>query len=897
MLRSRLTGLATAAAVIGGMLIGAPVVHAEGPDTTPPTVTIISPVENQQVPIGVQPLPTVQYTCDDDVAVQTCDASIGRVNGSNPWITVGNTMPLDLVLPGQYILRVTSTDTAGNPAESSVQFEMVGEGPRDETAPSIQITAPVDGAPVTKGANLTATYLCQDSGSGIESCDGPVASGAAVDTSTLGRKDFTVVARDKAGNESMQTVQYEVIAPTNVTVAGTIKDIEGNVLPGSTVRALMTGTSTVVASTEANANGVYSLTLPAGTYDLRYRSHSGTLLGADLAERTYLQDKTVNVVLGPIDPDPVVLSGTITTGSGSPLQYAYIALGNASTSTDAQGRYSLQVQPGSYSMQAQSNGVRLQKSVSIGGDGSTLNLQFPQQSVSVLVHVVDADGQPVTGPPMVPGADRQKSFLSYDCTTSPVDADGSGELWTVLQTVYGVADTPMAILADSHCAGFVRLPDYSRDIPDQFDTTNANLEYTVSATPPADTRIVLSGAVTDEKGDPLQYAYLTVGNTYASTDAQGRYSLRVEPGTYSIQAQFNGVYLQRPITIADTTTLDLRFPARPASVLVHVVDSDGQPVTGPPMVPGAERQKSFLTYNCATAPMDADGSGQPWTVTQAVYGIADTAMSVIGDAHCAGSIRLPDYSRDIPHEFDTTAEPLEYTVLATPPVDHRRVVSGVISDASGDPLQYAYITMGIASGLTDAEGRYSLQVEPGYHVVQAQFNGVYVQRPITMGDTAMQLDLRFPDRSASVLVHMVDADGQPVTGPPMVPGADRQKSFLNYYCQSMPVEADGSGQPWTVTQYASGIADTPMTIINDAHCAGSIRLPDYSRDISHEFNTTDQPLEYTVFRWGASIPGGDNDTNDGDNVADMVEALAPTTATATTTARRTTSSRTSPHCR
>ncbi|MEI2785746.1 MAG: carboxypeptidase-like regulatory domain-containing protein [Candidatus Nanopelagicales bacterium] len=146
-----------------------------------------------------------------------------------------------------------------------------------------------------------------------------MASGAAVDTSTLGLKDFIVVARDKAGNESMQTVQYEVIAPTNVTVAGTIKDIEGNVLPGSTVRALMAGTSTVVASTEANVNGVYSLTLPAGTYDLRYRSHSGTLLGADLAERTYLQDKTVNVVLGPIDPDPVVLSGTITTGSGSPL--------------------------------------------------------------------------------------------------------------------------------------------------------------------------------------------------------------------------------------------------------------------------------------------------------------------------------------------------------------------------------------------------------------------------------------------------------------------------------------------------------------------------------------------------------------------------------------------------
>ena len=321
MLRSRLVGIATAVGIVGAMVMGTPAAQADEPDTTPPTIAIISPVESQQVPIGVEPLPTVQYTCDDDVAVDTCAASFGLVNGENPPLTVGNGMPLDLLNPGLYFLRVTSTDTNGNPTESSVQFEMVGDEPRDDTAPTIQIQAPVEGAQVKKGATLTASFVCQDSGSGIQSCDGPVASGEAVDTSTLGIKDFTVVARDNAGNESTETVEYEVIAPASVTVSGTIKDIEGNMLPGATVQARLAGTAAVIASTEANQNGIYSLMLPAGTYDMRYRFDSRVLLGADLPGRTYLQDRTVNLVLGPLNPEPVV-SGVVTDSSGDPVRYA-----------------------------------------------------------------------------------------------------------------------------------------------------------------------------------------------------------------------------------------------------------------------------------------------------------------------------------------------------------------------------------------------------------------------------------------------------------------------------------------------------------------------------------------------------------------------------------------------
>ena len=401
MMRS-LTGIATATAVIGAMMIGTTAAQAEETDTTPPTVSIVSPVENQQVLIGVQTLPTVQYACNDDVSVATCDASIGPVNGQNPPLTVGNGMPLDLLNPGLYVLRVTSTDTAGNPAESSVQFEMVGDGPRDETAPSIQISAPVDGAQVKKGASLTATYLCQDAESGIESCNGTVASGESVDTSTLGLKHFTVVARDKAGNESTQTVQYEVIAPASVTVSGTIKDIRGNLLPGSTVQARLAGTSEVVASTESNTDGVYSLTLPEGTYDLRYRGPAGSGIGAHLDSRDLTQDREIDVTLGPVG---ITLSGVLGDGSGT-LYYGNVNVYDAnwaqvgSASAAADGTWSLEILPGSYR-------VNFNYSTSSGTSASTNNeprvfttdttVQTHPTPVPVTVNLLGSDGQPAAG--------------------------------------------------------------------------------------------------------------------------------------------------------------------------------------------------------------------------------------------------------------------------------------------------------------------------------------------------------------------------------------------------------------------------------------------------------------------------------------------------------------------
>src|SRR5262249_15688492 len=65
------------------------------------------------------------------------------------------------------------------------------------------------GTTYTVGQAVTASYSCSDGGSGVSACTGPVASGAALDTSAAGRKTFPGNAAGNAGNTTTET-----IAPT-----------------------------------------------------------------------------------------------------------------------------------------------------------------------------------------------------------------------------------------------------------------------------------------------------------------------------------------------------------------------------------------------------------------------------------------------------------------------------------------------------------------------------------------------------------------------------------------------------------------------------------------------------------------------------------------------------------
>ncbi|HEX6130653.1 MAG TPA: SMP-30/gluconolactonase/LRE family protein [Actinomycetota bacterium] len=104
--------------------------------------------------------------------------------------------------------RVWVAEAAANAVTS---FEPPGAEPVDETPPTVEIRAPVDGQWTTRDAPLLSDYACADEGgSGLASCDGPVASGAPVPATRLGAHRFEVVATDGAGNIASAETRYLV---------------------------------------------------------------------------------------------------------------------------------------------------------------------------------------------------------------------------------------------------------------------------------------------------------------------------------------------------------------------------------------------------------------------------------------------------------------------------------------------------------------------------------------------------------------------------------------------------------------------------------------------------------------------------------------------------------------
>ena len=136
------------------------------------------------------------------------------------------------------------TETATAETDSRVVADLAGNttsadalGPIkvDKLAPTIAIDAPVAGS-YEFGQAVAAGYRCEDDGSGIGECAGPVASGANVDTATSGEKTFEVVATDDAGNTSRQSVRYTVNAPAAAPPAAPPASPGSSVSPGATLR-------------------------------------------------------------------------------------------------------------------------------------------------------------------------------------------------------------------------------------------------------------------------------------------------------------------------------------------------------------------------------------------------------------------------------------------------------------------------------------------------------------------------------------------------------------------------------------------------------------------------------------------------------------------------------------
>jgi hypothetical protein len=166
------------------------------PDTTAPTIELRSPLNGARVRQGASV--EVDFSCADEGG-----SGLASCAGTTP-----DGAQLDTSELGEASVRVTARDAAGNETVVTHTVTVV-----DETAPEVTLTTPADGAVYARGEAVMADYSCADeaNGSGLASCEGDVADGAPIDTSSLGEHTFEVTAADNAGNTSSSTATYTVV--------------------------------------------------------------------------------------------------------------------------------------------------------------------------------------------------------------------------------------------------------------------------------------------------------------------------------------------------------------------------------------------------------------------------------------------------------------------------------------------------------------------------------------------------------------------------------------------------------------------------------------------------------------------------------------------------------------
>jgi hypothetical protein len=170
------------------------IVPPSGAAAPPPTGSVIvaidgSPLLSLRLGGGIARLTSITPQLSVALMVLGRRVTIGYSGDSNYEASTG----ISVTLPTRSVLTIAAR-------------------PRDTAAPAIEILSPGDGARYARGEAVAASYACRDPGdrSAVTTCDGPVASGGALDTPSPGTFTFTVKTADALGNAESRTVTYEV---------------------------------------------------------------------------------------------------------------------------------------------------------------------------------------------------------------------------------------------------------------------------------------------------------------------------------------------------------------------------------------------------------------------------------------------------------------------------------------------------------------------------------------------------------------------------------------------------------------------------------------------------------------------------------------------------------------
>jgi uncharacterized UPF0146 family protein len=248
-------------------------------DSQAPSIAIASPVDGSTIPRGQSRV--AQFSCQDESGGSGLASCVGsQPNGSS----------LDTNALGSHQITVTAKDNAGNTATKTASYSVV-----DITSPTISVTAPLEGTAIPQRQLVNAQFTCQDEsgGSGIASCIGTIANGSPLDTATVGARQLTITATDRAGNQRSQTVHYSVVDVTAPLISSVTPGSGAHYAQGTVVNANYACTDEAGGSGLASCVGTVQNGRPIDT--ATYGNHTFTINASDSAGNR--STKTINYVV------------------------------------------------------------------------------------------------------------------------------------------------------------------------------------------------------------------------------------------------------------------------------------------------------------------------------------------------------------------------------------------------------------------------------------------------------------------------------------------------------------------------------------------------------------------------------------------------------------------------
>jgi len=262
----------------------------------------------------------VWHNGDVSISCTASDLGSGLANLADASFNVMTSVPSGTETPNAATNGHQVCDAVGNcRASNPITGNKV-----DKMPPTITITSPAANATYNLNGSVGASYACADGGSGLASCQGPVANGKPIDTSSPGPKTFTVNATDIVGNSSPLTVTYSVISgggggSTSADV-GIALSAPNKVLPGGTLMYSMIITNN---SGKTTANGVVvSDALPVGTVFASASASQGAVTApavgsngtvtVNLGSLAGGANATINIIVTATAASGTVLTDTVT---------------------------------------------------------------------------------------------------------------------------------------------------------------------------------------------------------------------------------------------------------------------------------------------------------------------------------------------------------------------------------------------------------------------------------------------------------------------------------------------------------------------------------------------------------------------------------------------------------